>query len=50
MFIVDNEFVEIYSKNIEILRIIKQNAENNKYNNICYITEKNARLKFSVFY
>lgn len=47
LYIIDNIFVEIYSKNKNYLKYIKQNAINNKYINIQDIENKHD---FSLYY
>jgi len=50
MLITDNEFVEIYSKNENILKIIYQNAIENNFSDIQYIIEgKIKRKEFSAY-
>lgn len=45
LLITDNEFVEIYSKDTNILKTIYNNAVENNFCNINYITEKNFERK-----
>lgn len=45
LLITDNEFVEIYSKDTNILKTIYNNAVENNFCNINYITEKNFKRK-----
>ncbi len=40
-FIDDNSYIDIYAKDIEIIEIVKSNAELNKFKNIEYITKEN---------
>lgn len=50
LLITDNEFVEIYSKNKDILEKIYDNAVENKFIDINYITENNFKRKsFSAY-
>lgn len=50
LLITDNEFVEIYSKDVNILNTIYNNAVKNRFSNINYITEKNFKRKeFSAY-
>ncbi len=49
IFIVDGIFADIYAKDQTIIEIIKKNAEENKFENIRYITDENdIRTEFSV--
>lgn len=47
LIIVDNIFVDIYSKDESILRQIKRNAENNKFSNIVSTSSKE---EFHLYY
>lgn len=50
LLITDNEFVEIYSKDANILNTIYNNAMKNGFSNINYITEENFKRKeFSAY-
>lgn len=50
LLITDSEFVEIYSKDENLLDEIYDNALKNKFCNICYITKDNfKREKFSAY-
>lgn len=50
LLITDNEFVEVYSKNIDILTAIYRNALNNDFCDIKYITKESLeRKKFSAY-
>ena len=50
LLITDNIFVEIYSKSENILKIIYENALENKFTDISYITKKNfKRREFSAY-
>lgn len=42
---VDVVFVDIYSKSMNIIEIIKLNAQNNNFQEIEYITDENDRMK-----
>jgi len=46
LFITDNEFVEIYTKNKKILEILKSNASNNHFSEIEWI-RTNGKIKKS---
>lgn len=46
LFITDNIFVEIYSKNKDIIEIIYENALKNKFTDINYITKENYKRKY----
>ncbi len=49
IFIVDAVFADIYAKDQIIIERIKKNAEENKFENIRYITDENdIRTEFSV--
>lgn len=49
IFIVDAVFADIYAKEQTIIEKIKKNAEQNKFENIRYITDENdIRTEFSV--
>lgn len=49
IFIVDAVLADIYAKDQAVIALIKQNAENSKFENIRYITEENdTRTDFSV--
>lgn len=51
IFFIDSIFVDIYSKDKEVINKIKNNAERWKFKGISYITDKNDRMtKFSVWY
>lgn len=51
LFITDNEFVEIYSKKMDYLKLIEKNAKQNKFVNVEYINSINSiREKFSAYY
>lgn len=43
IFINDNTRVDIYAKDLGLIEIIKSNAEQNKFEDIKYITEENDR-------
>ncbi len=50
LFITDNEFVEIYSKDENILKVIYENALENEFSDIKYITENDFKRKtFSAY-
>lgn len=50
LFITDNEFVEIYSKDENILKVIYENALENEFSDIKYITENDSKRKtFSAY-
>lgn len=50
LFITDNEFVEIYSKEENILKTIYENALKNEFSDIKYITENDSKRKtFSAY-
>lgn len=50
LLITDNEFVEIYSKDANILNTIYNNAMKSGFSNINYITKKNFKRKeFSAY-
>ena len=50
LLITDNEFVEIYSKDVNILKTIYNNAVENNFCNINYITKENFKRKeFSAY-
>lgn len=50
LLVTDNEFVEIYSKDENILKVIYDNALKNSFYDIKYITEENfKREKFSAY-
>lgn len=50
LLITDNEFVEIYSKDTNILKTINDNAVKNGFSDINYITEENFKRKeFSAY-
>lgn len=50
LFITDNEFVDIYSKDENMLKIIYKNALENEFSDIKYITENDSkRKKFSAY-
>ncbi len=51
LFITDNEFVEVYSKNKNFLKTIKENAIKNNFIDIVDIENKSdVRGKFSAYY
>lgn len=45
LLITDNIFVEIYSKNEDVLKTIHENAKKNRLHDISYITENNFKRK-----
>lgn len=45
LFITDNEFVDIYSKNEDWLNVIYQNAIENNFSNIRYIEDENFKIR-----
>jgi hypothetical protein len=50
LFITDNEFVEVYSKDENMLKTIYKNAVENNFSSIGYITEDNFKRKeFSAY-
>lgn len=51
LFITDNTFVEIYSKNIKALESIKKNAIKNNFSNLqCIYNIDDVRKKFTAYY
>ena len=50
LLVTDNEFVEVYSKDQDILDIIYKNAITNKFKDVMYISNNNyKRKKFSAY-
>lgn len=50
LFITDNEYVEIYSKNINYLNIIRNNVTNNKFSDTEIIEDENTIRKLFLDY
>lgn len=50
LFITDNEFVDIYSKDENLLKVIYENALENEFSDIKYITENGSKRRtFSAY-
>ncbi len=50
LFITDNEYVEVYAKNLDNLDLINKNAIKYNFKDIKFIDEKRIRKEFTAYY